>query len=177
MPLGWPLLPIDERTALQRSVLSDEYMIAAAAEYDAMLTPPQPAVGQGSDSESEWETDSDSDSDDGAAAARSRADLHDAACAPLVAAALAAELEAARDMPPTKLKGVLRRDTPDGWEEHECFQQMRFRPAELHALHEELGLGEEEPLIFYRPRKNTHQPDGELLRVWLPVEPGTLGPG
>jgi hypothetical protein len=95
-----PVLAVDERTAIKHGVLSDDYLVAAALEYDALMTPPQPTKV---DSDSKWESASASasDSDDGARAAQRRTDLHDAACAPLLAAACADQLACARDMPRT----------------------------------------------------------------------------
>ena len=92
MPLGMPVLAIDERTALQHGVLTDDYIMAAALYYDQLLTAPAAVDTSDSESGNADATDSDSDSDASDAAARRRADLHDAACEPLVAAALAAEL-------------------------------------------------------------------------------------
>ena len=161
MPLGMPVLAIDERTALQHGVLTDDYIMAAALYYDQLLTAPAAVDTSDSESGNADATDSDSDSDASDAAARRRADLHDAACEPLVAAALAAELVKLRDMPRTTMHGVPRRCTPEDWETHECWQQMRFLPEGLHALYDALNLAAEGPLVFAGKKKNCS---------WTPME-------
>ena len=62
MPLGMPVLAIDERTALQHGVLTDDYIMAAALYYDQLLTAPAAVDTSDSESGNADATDSDSDS-------------------------------------------------------------------------------------------------------------------